>query len=128
MVTRILFTGKVDHRYAWIGNDAEESIDILNELATVINAAVTSIAVSKVTFNYRTDAGATAMDAKVENIAALLGQKAAAGVDVRIMANGGHRFQAGYFRALRGTVNLADYNVSLLRNSVEIYFSCQRSA
>lgn len=114
MVTRILFTGKVDHRYAWIGNDAEGSIDILNELSTVINAAATSIAVSTMTFNYSTDAGATAADAKVENIAALLGQKAAAGVDVRIMANGGHRFQAGYFRALRGPVHLADNNLPAL--------------
>jgi hypothetical protein len=114
MTTRVLFTGKVDHRYAWIGNDAEGSIDIFNELATVIGAATTSIAVSTMTFNYGTGAGATATDAKVENIAALLAQKAAAGIDVRIMANGGHRFQTGYFRALRGPVHLADNNLPAL--------------
>jgi phosphatidylserine/phosphatidylglycerophosphate/cardiolipin synthase-like enzyme/Mg-chelatase subunit ChlD len=114
MTTRVLFTGKVDHRYAWIGNDAEGSIDIFNELATVIGAATKSIAVSTMTFNYGTGAGATATDAKVENIAALLAQKAAAGIDVRIMANGGHRFQTGYFRALRGPVHLADNNLPAL--------------
>lgn len=123
MTTRVLFTGKVDHRYAWIGNDAEGSVDILNELATVISAATTSIAVSTMTFNYGTDAGATAADAKVENIAALLAQKAAAGVDVRIMANGGHRFQTGYFRTLRGPVHIADNNLPALVHRI----SFQRS-
>jgi hypothetical protein len=123
MVTRVLFTGKVDRRYAWIGNDAEGSIDILNELATVINAATTSMAVSTMTFNYSTGSGVTAADAKVEKIAALLAQKAADGVDVRIMANGGHRFQAGYFRTLRGPVHLADNNLPALVHRI----SFQRS-
>ena len=123
MTTRILFTGKVDHRYAWIGNDAEGSIDILNELSAVIATAKTSIAVSTMTFNFTSGTGATPADAKIENIAALLGQKAAAGLDVRIMGNGGHRFQAGYFRAMRGPVQLADNNLPALINRI----SFQRS-
>ena len=114
MATRILFTGKVDHKYAWPGNEAEGCVDILTELSSVISSAKKSIAVSTMTFSYRTDAGKTQADSNVENIAALLAQKASQGIDVRIMANGGHRFQSGYFRAQRGPVMLSDNNLPAL--------------
>ena len=37
MTTRAVFTGKVDHRYAWIGNDAEGGVDVFSEIAAIPN-------------------------------------------------------------------------------------------
>lgn len=124
MTTRVIFTGNVDHRYAWIGNDAEGNNDVFTELAALISAANGSVAVSTMTFNYGTGATATPADARVEQIAQLLADKAAAGRDVRIMGNGGHRYQAGYFRAQRGGAHVVDNNLSALVHRI----SFQRAA
>lgn len=124
MGSQVLFTGQVDHRYAWIGNEARGGVDILAELATWLGTASASVAVSTMTFNYGTGPTATPADAKVEAIAALLAQKAAAGLDVRLFGNGGHRYQAGYFRAQRGPVFVADNNLSALVHRI----SFQRAA
>ena len=112
MALRAFFTGKVDRQYAWIGNDAAGGADVLAQVASLINSAATSVAVSSMTFSYKP--GATPADAQVEQIAGLLADKAAAGVEVRIVGNAGHRFQAGYFRAQRGPVMLADNNLPAL--------------
>ncbi len=112
MTTRVMFTGKADHRFAWIGNDAEDRVDILQELLTQIDLATTSIEVSSMSFSF-TDSG-TSADGKVKAIAEKLAQKAAAGVAVRILGNAGHRFQTGYLTAQRGPVVLADENVPAL--------------
>lgn len=123
MTTRAIFTGKVDHRYAWIGNDAEGSVDFFSELAAMLSAATTSIALSTMTFNYGVGPSAPPADAKVEAIAALLAQKAAAGLDVRIVGNGAHRWQAGYFRAQRGGAHVADNNLSALLHRISFQSS-----
>jgi hypothetical protein len=52
MGSHVLFTGQVDHRYAWIGNEARGGVDIFAELATWLGTASASIAVSTMTFNY----------------------------------------------------------------------------
>ncbi|HRC54827.1 MAG TPA: phospholipase D-like domain-containing protein [Kofleriaceae bacterium] len=114
MTNRVMFTAKVDHRYAWIGNDANGDVDILTELLGVIQSATTSIAVSTMTFNFDTEPTASAADLRVRAIADALAQKAAAGVEVRLFGNAGHRFQAGYFRVQRGPVLVADNNLSAL--------------
>ena len=116
MTIQAYFTGKVDHRFAWLGNDAVGSFDILAELASLIGSATSSIAVSTMTFNYT--AGATPADAKIELLADLLAQKAQAGLNVRIVGNSGHRYQDGYFRALRGPLHIADNNLPALLHRI----------
>lgn len=123
MSTRAVFTGQVNHRFAWIGNDAEGRVDFFAELAAKISAATTNVCLSTMTFNYGTGAGALAADAKVEAIAALLAQKASAGIDVRIVGNGGHRWQAGYFRAQRGGAQVTDNNLPALLHRISFQSS-----
>jgi hypothetical protein len=123
MTTRVVFTGKVDHRFAWIGNDAEGDVDIFTEIAAMISAATTNVGLSTMTFNYSTDATATPADTKVGAVAALLAQKASAGLDVRIVGNGGHRWQAGYFRAQRGGAQVADNNLPALIHRISFQSS-----
>ncbi|BDI05593.1 hypothetical protein [Sphaerotilus microaerophilus] len=66
MATRVLFTGRVDHRFAWLGNDAEDQVDILQELISQIDLATSTIEVSSMTFNFSDDG--TAGSAKVKVI------------------------------------------------------------
>jgi hypothetical protein len=112
MATRVLFTGRVDHRFAWLGNDAEDQVDILQELISQIDLATSTIEVSSMTFNFSDDG--TAGSAKVKVIAERLAQKAASGVSVRIFGNAGHRWQRGYLTAQRGPVQVADENLPAL--------------
>lgn len=109
MSIQAFFTGKIDRRYAWIGNEAQGEIDILDRIISLISSATTSIEVSSMTFNYTS--GATPADGKIEQIATLLAAKAESGVNVRIFGNGGHRYQDGYFRSHWGPVQLADCNL-----------------
>ncbi|MCA9705598.1 MAG: VWA domain-containing protein [Myxococcales bacterium] len=117
----VFFTGKVDHRFAWLGNDALGSVDLLARLLTELDTATTSIELSTMTFSY--DPSASGPSATVGAIAAKLAEKAQAGVRVRIMGNAGHRFQAGYLRAMHGPVQLADQNLPALVKRVSFQSS-----
>lgn len=100
--SEIIFTEPVDHRYAWIGNEARGDVDFKVELINMIRASTTSIDVSTMSFG------------GVEEIADELALAASKGVRVRILGNGGHRHGMGYMRALRGPVQLADNNLPAL--------------
>jgi hypothetical protein len=100
--TEIIFNQPVDHRYAWVGNEARGSVDFKAELISMIQAANASIDVSSMSFG------------GVEEIADELALAATNGINVRIHGNSGHRHGEGYMRSLRGPVQLADNNLSAL--------------
>ncbi len=104
---KVMFTGLVDNRFSWLGNDAEGGVNLLAKLLTEIQSATTSIDISSMTFSYAPGGpgpGATpgeiAAHKSAEDIAVALADKAAAGVAVRIMGNAGHRFQPDPVRVL----------------------------
>ncbi len=101
MGTEIRFTGKVDHRFAWLGNDAQGEIDLEAELVAFINSATSSVAVSTMTFSLGAVGDALAAAAN-------------AGRKVRVVGNAGHRFQQGWFRAQRAAAQVVDNNLPAL--------------
>ncbi len=102
--TRAVFNQSVDKRYAWLGNDAEVA-DFETEMLDLINSATTSIDVATMSFS-------------LTNIADALATKAAAGVNVRIITNSGHRAQVGSLQALRGPCQMADNNLPALLHRI----------
>lgn len=100
--SEIIFTKPVDHRFAWIGNEARGEVDFKAELIAMIQAATSSIDVSTMSFG------------GVEEIADELALAASNGIQVRLLGNSGHRHGEGYMRALRGPIQLADNNLPAL--------------
>ena len=101
MATDIRFTGAVDRRFAWLGNDAEGNIDLEPALVSFINTATSSVAVSSMTFS-------------LLGVGDALANAANLGRTVRIVGNAGHRFNQGYFRSQRGPVQITDNNLPSL--------------
>jgi len=102
--TRVVFNESVDLRYAWLGNDAETA-SFENEILNLINSATATIDVTTMTF--------TKM-----NIAVALANRAAAGIDIRIIGAGFRRWQPGYWRALAGGAVVVDDNLPALVHKV----------
>ena len=99
--TQIIFNQPVDHRYAWIGNEAEGEVDFQARLTTMIRDAGVSIDVSSMSFT-------------VTEIADELAAAAERGVAVRIHGNAGHRYQPGYHAAMKGPAQVLDNNLPAL--------------
>jgi len=99
--SQIVFNQSVDHRYAWIGNEAEGGVDFQARLVSMIRDANVSIDVSTMSFT-------------VTEIADELAAAAARGVAVRIHGNAGHRYQPGYHAAMKGPLQVLDNNLPAL--------------
>jgi len=113
--SKIIFNQPVDHRYAWIGNEAEGGVNFRTELINMIRDANVSIDVSSMSFSD-------------ESVAAELAAAAERGVAVRINGNAGHRFQPGYHGALKGPVQETDNNLPALVYRVNFQHSGSTAA
>lgn len=86
--TQVYFTQDVDRRFAWLGNDAHANEDFVAHAIGLINSATTSIEASTMSFSST-------------QIGQALADRAKAGVAVRVVMNGKHRFQPGVMQLLK---------------------------
>ncbi|MCB1051087.1 MAG: VWA domain-containing protein [Acidobacteria bacterium] len=100
--TEVFFTKPVDLRYAWLNNDAQGEANFPALILSQINGATQTLDVATMSFSTQ------------DAIADALVNRAAAGVDVRLLVNRGHRLQDGTLRALRGNIAIADNNLPAL--------------
>lgn len=103
--SEIIFNQPVDHRYAWIGNEAEGSADFQARLISMIRDANVSIEVSTMSFT-------------VTEIGDELAAAAERGVAVRIHGNANHRYQPGYHTTMKGQTQVLDNNLPALVHRV----------
>lgn len=108
--TEIIFNQPVDHRYAWIGNEAEGEIDFQERLIDMIRDASVSIDVSTMSFT-------------VTEVADELVAAADRGVTVRVHGNAGHRYQPGYHVSMKGPVQVLDNNLPALVHRINFQHS-----
>jgi phosphatidylserine/phosphatidylglycerophosphate/cardiolipin synthase-like enzyme len=104
--TKVFFTKPVDRRYAWLGNDAQGSVDFKAQILSLINGATSRIEIATFSFG------------GVPEIGAALATKAQAGQSVRVVVNRGQRLGDGLLRALRGPVQVVDNNLPALHARV----------
>jgi phosphatidylserine/phosphatidylglycerophosphate/cardiolipin synthase-like enzyme len=88
--TQVYFTQGTDRRFAWLGNDAHGNEDFVAHVISLINSASTSIDASTMSFSST-------------QIGQALANRAKAGVPVRVVMNGKHRFQPGVMQLLKAT-------------------------
>lgn len=86
--TQVYFTQDIDRRFAWLGNDAHANEDFVGHAIALINSATTSIEASTMSFSST-------------QIGQALADRAKAGVAVRVVMNGKHRFQPGVMQLLK---------------------------
>ncbi len=96
------FNKPVDKRFAWLNNDAHGEADFQNEIIKLINSAEKSVDICTMSFG------------GVNDISDALAAAAGKGINVRIISDGGKRFQEGFQRTLRGSVQIADNNLPAL--------------
>lgn len=99
--TRVYFTQDIDRRFAWLGNDAHGNTDFIAHVVNLINSATVSIDASTMSFSST-------------EIGEALANRANAGVPVRIVMNGKHRYQPGVMEAIKGPVQIIDDNFPAL--------------
>lgn len=100
--SEVYFNQPVDKRFAWLNNDAHGEVDFKAKIIDLINSAEKSVDICTMSFG------------GVNEIADALVAAANKGIKVRVICDGGKRFQDGMERVLRGPVQVADNNLPAL--------------